>query len=129
MTLGRLERQVMERLWAVGGEASVRQLQATLDTDLAYTTLMTTLDRLYKKGLLARRKHGRAYVYSTHLTREDVDRGSAAHVFGALLGEGAERAQPVLSCFVDAVSQRDLQLLDELERLVREKRRQSGGGR
>jgi predicted transcriptional regulator len=113
----------------VGGEASVRQLQATLDTDLAYTTLMTTLDRLYKKGLLARRKHGRAYVYSTHLTREDVDRGSAAHVFGALLGKGAERAQPVLSCFVDAVSQRDLQLLDELERLVREKRRQSGGGR
>jgi len=128
MTLGRLERQVMERLWAERCEVSVRRLQETLNSDLAYTTLMTTLDRLYKKGLLARRKDGRAYVYSTLLTREDLHRGVAEYVFGALLSQGPERAEPVLSCFVDAVSERDHQLLDELERLVREKRRQSADG-
>jgi predicted transcriptional regulator len=129
MTLGRLERQVMERLWTRDAEWSVRDLRHALNTHLAYTTLMTTVDRLYKKGLLSRRKEGRAFVYSTRVSREDLDRGVAARVIGALLGEGPERAQPVLSCFVDAVSERDRDLLDELERLVREKRRQPAGER
>ena len=59
--LGPLEVTVMEILWA-RGEANVRDVVDRLHRPLAYTTIMTTLDRLYKKGLLARRKSDRAGI-------------------------------------------------------------------
>jgi predicted transcriptional regulator len=49
--LGSLERQVLEKLWAFGREVTVRELQETFGGSLAYTTLMTTMDRLFKKRL------------------------------------------------------------------------------
>jgi predicted transcriptional regulator len=122
--LGSLERQVMEGLWALGREASVRDLRAALDGSLAYTTLMTTLDRLFKKGLLDRRRQGRAFLYAPRLTAEQLRTGVAADLIGTLLGQGAEAARPVMSTFVDAVEERDEVLLDELEALVRRRRRQ-----
>ena len=61
--LGPLEVTVMEILWA-RGESNVRDVVDRLDRPLAYTTVMTTLDRLFKKGLLARRKSDRAFIYS-----------------------------------------------------------------
>ena len=89
----------------------------------AYTTWMTTLDRLYKKGLLAREKEGRAYFYSPRLTRQEFERGVAEDVLGELLARGGG-AEPLLACIVDAVSEHDRALLDELQRLVEEKRRE-----
>ena len=85
---------------------------------------MTTLDRLYKKGVLGRRKSGRAFVYRAAASRDQLEQSVAADVVEGLLGRGAETAQPLLSSLVDAVGARDRGLLDELERLVREKRRQ-----
>ena len=126
--LGSLERQVMERLWTLGREASVRDLRAALDGSLAYTTLMTTLDRLFKKGLLGRRRQGRAFLYAPRLTAEQLRTGVAADLIGTLLGQGAEAARPVMSTFVDAVEERDEVLLDELEALVRRRRRQRAKG-
>ena len=55
--LGRLERAVMDTVWA-GGDFSVRDVQSTLGRPAAYTTVMTTLDRLFKKGLVRRRREG-----------------------------------------------------------------------
>jgi predicted transcriptional regulator len=126
--LGSLERQVMERLWALGREASVRDLRAAFDGSLAYTTLMTTLDRLFKKGLLSRRRQGRAFFYAPRLTADQLRTGVAADLIGTLLGQGAEAARPVMSTFVDAVEERDEVLLDELEALVRRRRRQRAKG-
>jgi len=66
--LGPLEIAVMEILW-VQGESNVHDVVEKLGRPLAYTTVMTTLDRLYKKGLLSRHKSERAFLYSTRQTR------------------------------------------------------------
>ena len=62
-SLGELEQRSMREIW-LRGETSVSELGTAFGEIYAYTTLMTTLDRLYKKGLLARRKHGRAFLYN-----------------------------------------------------------------
>ena len=121
--LGKLERKVMQLAWR-RGTVSVREVYDELSGRIAYTTLMTTLDRLYKKGLLAREKDGRAFVYAPRVSPEEFERGIAQDVLDALLGRSQDAVEPVLACIVDAVSEHDRELLDELERLVREKRRQ-----
>ena len=121
--LGKLERQVMDEAWR-RGVVSVREVYMAFDERMAYTTLMTTLDRLYKKGLLERRKEGRAFLYSPRVSREQLERGVAEDVIDGLLGRGAKSVEPVLACIVDTVSDHDRALLDELDRLVQEKRRE-----
>lgn len=117
---GALELRVLDALWSRGGEVSVRDLQADFPGS-AYTTLMTTMDRLHRKGVLERRKVGRAFAYRAISSREDLESGLVAKALQPLLqGPGA---QPILSFFVEEVSRQDDRLLDELERLVREKRR------
>jgi predicted transcriptional regulator len=120
--LGPLERRVLEAAWAAG-RVTVRDVHTAVPS-AAYTTLMTTMDRLFKKGLLAREKEGRAFVYTAVATREELDRAVAADVIGALLSRDAAPTPMVLSNLVQAVGERDASLLDELERLVREKRRE-----
>jgi len=125
--LGPLEREVMEMVWGrqeTGGEASVREVYLAFNQRLAYTTLMTTLDRLHKKGLLNRRKAGRAFRYSPRVSSQDFERGIARDVIDTLIEKSEGGAEPVLACIVDAVSERDRDLLDELDRLVKEKRRE-----
>jgi predicted transcriptional regulator len=122
---GALELRVLEALWRRGGEVAVRDLQPEFP-GAAYTTLMTTMDRLHRKGVLARRKIGRAFVYRPISTRQELESGFVTRALQPLLqGPGA---QPILSFFVEEVSRQDDRLLDELERLVREKRRQQEGG-
>jgi predicted transcriptional regulator len=121
MALGALEREVMELAWA-HAELSVREAQAIVNRPVAYTTLMTTFDRLHKKRLLTRRKSGRAFVYAAALSREALDRAVASELVGGLLQSDAGGPLPVLSTLVDTVTDRDRALLDELERLVAAKR-------
>jgi predicted transcriptional regulator len=104
-SLGVLEREVMDAVWSAG-EATVRDTQAQLPRRVAYTTVMTTLDRLFKKGLVSRTRAGKAFVYRPAQTRHE-----------------AEAA--ILSHLVDAVGDHDqaVDLLDALERMVREKKR------
>ena len=104
------------------GEANVNQVNAALGEMYAYTTVMTTLDRLYKKGLLDRRKEGRAFLYSVRYSLEEMEQGMTRDIIGRLFETSAGKVAPVLACIVDSVSERDTELLDELERLVREKR-------
>jgi predicted transcriptional regulator len=123
LALGKLERQVLEEAWQCG-EVSVRDIFVAFGEQVAYTTLMTTLDRLYKKKLLERRKDGRAFVYSPAVSREQFEHGIREDVIDGLLGAGAEGIEPVLACIVDTVSQQDRELLDELDRLVQQKKRE-----
>jgi len=120
-SLGDLERKTMDEVRRQG-KVNVSRVISALDGSYAYTTVMTTLDRLYKKGLLDRKKEGRAYYYSAKYSREEMERSMAADVIDSLLHNSIGRVEPVLACIVDSVSERDLQLLDELERLVKEKR-------
>ncbi|HYX31197.1 MAG TPA: BlaI/MecI/CopY family transcriptional regulator [Pyrinomonadaceae bacterium] len=121
--LGKLERAVLDETWK-RKEVSVRDLYLAFEELIAYTTLMTTLDRLYKKRLLARRKDGRAFFYSPVVSREEFELGIRADVIDGLLGEGAPSVRPVLACIVETVSEHDRKLLDELEQLIKEKKRE-----
>ena len=127
-SLGKLERAVMREVWRRGraAEVSVREVCDALETELAYTTVMTTLDRLHKKGLLARRKQSRAFVYSAAFSPAELQREIAGNVINHLLAD-TER-QHVLSYFVESVGDRDRALLDELERLVQQKQRELENG-
>jgi predicted transcriptional regulator len=120
---GPLELSVLEALWKRSESISVKGLQMDFP-EVAYTTLMTTLDRLYKKDALVRSKQGRAFFYEARLTREEVQSKLAAGVFTTLLG-GDVGANLVLSTFIQAVGQRDELLLDELERLLHQRRVES----
>jgi predicted transcriptional regulator len=124
-SLGTLEREVMTLVWK-HGEVSVRDACARLGSTVAYTTVMTTLDRLFKKGLLARRKIGRAFVYHATATRGELEGAVATDLVQCLLQRDGGEALPILSSLVDAVSDRDRGLLDDLERLIRRKRRAAG---
>ncbi|HYP07341.1 MAG TPA: BlaI/MecI/CopY family transcriptional regulator [Bryobacteraceae bacterium] len=69
----RLELECLKALWELG-EANVRDVQAALCRPLAYTTVMTVLDRLARRGCVERRKAGRGFIYSALLTRDSVRR-------------------------------------------------------
>jgi len=125
--MGRLEIAVMEILWTAG-ESNVHDVARRLDRPLAYTTVMTTLDRLYKKGLLDRRKADRAFVYAPKFTRSDWERKRAGDFLAAFLAGPKPSGDLLISCLVDAVGQQDAALLDELERKIRLKRRELGRG-
>ena len=120
-SLGALEREILSICWT-HRDLNVRRTCALLETPAAYTTVMTTMDRLFKKGLLSRDKIGRAFVYNATVTREELEGAVAAELVESLLSRDNAEPLPILSSLVDAVSDRDRTLLGELERLVREKR-------
>ena len=123
VALGRLEREVMEIVWRRDG-VNTREVRAHIPRAVAYTTIMTTLDRLFKKGLLTRARDGRAFVYRAALTRHEMEQAIATGLLRGLLDVDARRSRPLLSNLVDTIGDRDSALLDELEELVRQKRRE-----
>jgi predicted transcriptional regulator len=120
--LGPLEQQVLRELWS-RGSATVRELLESENMTLAYTTIMTTMDRLYKKRLLDRESEGRAYRYFPRHTPDEMQRVAAVEGIRQLLGSGDTSSLP-LSYLVEALSEHDAQLLDELQALVERKRRE-----
>lgn len=112
--LGQREREVMAVLWSQG-DANVQQVLSRLSANLAYTSVMTTLDRLFKKGLLRREKRDRAFIYSTALTPREVEGQRAADLIRRFFSDSGERPELLLSCLVDAVEGYDTALLDQLE--------------
>jgi predicted transcriptional regulator len=113
----------MEILWS-GGESNVREVARQLARPLAYTTVMTTLDRLYKKGLLNRRKSERAFFYSAQVTRQQFEHKRAGDFVAAFLAGPQHSGEMLISCLVDAVGTQDEALLDALERKIRIKRKE-----
>jgi len=120
--LGPLEERLLEALWKCG-TATVRDMAQQFCSDLAYTTVMTTLDRLYKKGVLAREAEGRAFRYRPRFTREELHREAAGEAFRQLLKSSPASSLP-LSYLVEIVTERDAQLLDQLREVVEAKRRE-----
>jgi predicted transcriptional regulator len=118
--LGPLESRLLELLWAQQCALTVRHLHLVFP-ELAYTTVMTTLDRLYRKGLLLRHKHGRAFAYEPRYPRERLLGELVSGHVTDLLGISVERTV-VLSTLVRAVGGMDAALLDELDALVQAER-------
>jgi predicted transcriptional regulator len=123
--LGPLERQVLRAVW-VRGTATVREVREDGEIWQTYPTIMTTMDRLFKKGLLDRIADGRAFRYSARYGPEELERVAAVNGLRKLLD--SEYASLHLSYLVEAVSAQDAKLLDELQSLVERQRAQLKNG-
>jgi predicted transcriptional regulator len=117
-----LELRVLDALWARADAATVRDLEPAFAA-VAYTTLMTTLDRLHRKGVLLREKSGRAFVYRPRLSRDQLLSSVAGDALAAILGSRAAELRPMVSFFVDAVRREDKDVLDALDALIRDRTR------
>jgi predicted transcriptional regulator len=124
--LGELECAVLESVWSLK-EATVHDVLGRMERPLAYTTIMTTLDRLYRKGLLVRLKRGRAFVYAPACTKQEVQRVIARELVNEISADPLHSKNFLLSFLIDSVDPQDAEALSKLETAVREKRRQAEG--
>ena len=108
--LGDLERLVMEQLWASSDALTVREVHERLSAtrDLAYTTVMTVLDRLAKKRLTERERDGKAWRYRAAAPREEL----VADLMRDALDRAGDRREALVR-FVDQVSDEEAALLRE----------------
>jgi BlaI family transcriptional regulator, penicillinase repressor len=124
--LGKLELDIMRLVWAADGEVAVRDVHEQLGGGRAYTTLMTTMDRLHRKGLLLRRKVGRAFAYKAATTAADLGQQIAAELLSGLLTQ-TRNPEGMLAAIVEAVWKVNASLVSDLEQIVSEKRRRLPG--
>lgn len=118
--LGELEADVMNIVW-VKGEATVQDVKDALEPTqpLAYTTVMTVMSRLAEKGILNRRKEGRAYLYTPADSQEKVA-GSLLRSLVRRLYDGA--AATAIAHLLESEAELDEAELDRLEDLIRARR-------
>ena len=119
LILGPLETQVMEVLWACG-ECRVREVVKRLDRNMAYTTVMSTLDRLFRKNLVSRRMCDRAYFYSPLVTCQEWKDKVARDVVAKLLAGPQTSRDVLIPCLLEAVAGQDALLLREIEKTIRQ---------
>jgi len=124
--LGPLEERLLEALWQLRRPVTVRELIEHGCDGLAYTTVMTTLDRLFKKNLLNREADGRAFRYAPRFSREELHQQALSESLRQALDASSTPSLP-LSYLVEKLSERDTRLLDHLKNLVEAKRRQLSG--
>ncbi|AUG80709.1 CopY family transcriptional regulator [Kitasatospora sp. MMS16-BH015] len=108
---GQLEAEIMERLWAWGRPASVREVvdDLNLTRPVAYTTVNTVADILYTKGWLTRHKEGRAWIYRPTRSRE----AHSADLMHEALGESGDQ-QAALLLFVEGIDAEQARVLRDL---------------
>ncbi len=116
---GTLELRVLDALWTRQEPSAVRDLEPSFP-GIAYTTVMTTLDRLHRKGVLLREKDGRRFLYRPSATRDELLSSFAGDALTAILGPSGDQLRPVVSFFVDAVRREDRDVLDALDTLIRQ---------
>jgi predicted transcriptional regulator len=117
--LGDLELAVLDALWGQGGrDAKSLHADVGVRRGISLNTVQSTLERLFRKGLLRREKVSHAYVYTPALER----RALMVRLIGDLvetLSDG--RPEPMLGAFVDLAAQVDADNLARLERLLAER--------
>jgi predicted transcriptional regulator len=124
--LHELEAEVMDVVWSRRFERfAVSDVLAVLEQrrEIAYTTVMTTLVRLHEKGLLERERDGKRYLYRPRWSREEFLKQTTREVLEQI-GEPAGRESFAL--LVESVSSADTGALDELERLIKLRRKELG---
>jgi predicted transcriptional regulator len=121
LILGPLEFQVMEVLW-VYGECTVREVMNKLNGSLAYITVMTTLDRLFRKDVVRRRKRKRAYFYSPCFSRQEWAAEVARDVVAKLLAGPQTSREVLTACLMKAVSKDETLLLRKPRKQMRDSR-------
>ncbi len=122
-----LEADIMEVVWSEGWQSfAVSHVHQRLlrGREIAYTTVMTTISRLYDKGLLQRRRDGRRYLYSPIMGKGEYLRSMAREVLGSFFDAGLEGAEALL---VERVADADEEELDRLEALIQTRRKELKG--
>jgi len=114
---GELEADVLAALWRSDEALTPGQVREELGSDLAYTTVMTILTRLYDKGSVTRRRVGRAFVYSPAFAQAEL----AASQMRELLDHGHDRRE-VLARFVGSLSSEEERTLADLLRRAARRR-------
>ena len=122
---GDLEYAVLTTVWD-SGTASAREIHARIGEPrgLVYTTIAKVLDRLLAKGLISRRRIGKAFAYRSKVPRQHIERARAGHTLRRLLGT---EPQPAIAMLVEAMETIDPNLVDELSRQVAARRRSRRG--
>jgi predicted transcriptional regulator len=107
-SLGDLEAVVMDRLWSADDGLTVRDVLESLDREppLAYTTVLTVMDNLHRKGFLTREKEGRAYRYLPTKGRAE----HTADLMHELLSGSGDRSVTLLK-FLDTMSPKEVERL------------------
>lgn len=120
LRLHELEAAIMDVVWSKQLRAfAVADVLAVLEKrrEIAYTTVMTTVVRLYDKGLLSRKRDGKRYLYSPKLTREAFLESTAREVL-----KGSVARPAALALLAERVSEASDHELDELEQLIKRRR-------
>ncbi|MGA7558586.1 MAG: BlaI/MecI/CopY family transcriptional regulator [Terriglobales bacterium] len=124
--LGTLEQRLLSAMWQRPDGITIRELRDRADIRRAYITIVTTLNRLRRKGLVDRIAVEGAKVvtfrYVSRFTMAEVERDAASNAIRQVLGLGVD-GPLLLSRMVEEISEHDAELLEELGRLVDEKRR------
>lgn len=124
--LGELEAVVMGRLWLWGRSCTVREVLEDLQRDrpVAYTTVMTVMDNLHRKGVLDRRMDGRAYRYVPVRSRAEY----TADLIADALGPSGDRTAPLLH-FAEQLSPAEIgRLRGALDMITARRAQRRGGG-
>ena len=118
--LGDLEARVLRVVWALGKPATARAVHERVveEHEVALLTVITVLNKLVTKGLLARAKRDDVYHYAARLTEEEFRSHASRRVVNGILSLGPEA---VAASLVDALAKHDPAQLAELGRLVRRK--------
>ncbi|MGA2370507.1 MAG: BlaI/MecI/CopY family transcriptional regulator [Candidatus Korobacteraceae bacterium] len=109
MVLGRLERQTLDVVWE-SDECSVRDVTRRLTRKRAYTTVMTTLDRLYQKGILNRKRVSGKYLYSARLSRQEVEKSMARNLVAKVLNSSTTSRELIVLALLEAIRRQDSRL-------------------
>ena len=122
---GELEYRVLAALWRAGS-ATGRELHERVSAPggLAYTTTAKVLERLQAKGLVARERAGRAFLYRAGAKQERVARALVRRLVRRMFGP---EPRPAMSTLVDAVEEIDPELVEELSRAIAARRRSKSG--
>lgn len=104
--MGALEAEVLAHLWGAKEAMTPADVLAAMGEDLAYTTVMTIMARLWKKGLVERERRGRAFAYRPVLSEADL----TARRMRATLDRAGDR-KAALATFIGTLSKRDERLL------------------
>jgi predicted transcriptional regulator len=129
MSLGRplpggpLEYAVLVAVWE-GGAVTGREVHERVGAPLGlvYTTTARVLDRLHAKGLVEREREGKVFRYRSSASRGEIDR---AHLVRTLSSVLVGDARPAVATLVEAIEEIDPGLIDELTRMIAERRGRS----
>jgi predicted transcriptional regulator len=122
--LGEVEEEILDALWD-GGAQTGRDLyeRVRLERPLAYTTVLTVLDRMVRKGLVLKER-GERFQFRAAFTREELARRFSRELLPEILGLSASSA---IAGFMDVLAEADPSQIDELAKILERKRKQGGG--